>query len=32
MGVAVGVVVRMYVDFLIKIIPTPLVYAFWQQH
>ena len=31
MGVAVGVVVRMYVDFLIKIIPT-LVYAFWQQH
>ena len=28
----VGVVVRRYIDFLILLIPTPLVFAFLQQH
>ena len=27
----VGVVVRRYIDFLILLIPTPLVLAFFQQ-
>ena len=28
----VGVVVRRYIDFLILLIPTPLVCSFLQQH
>ena len=33
MGVATGVVVMRYIDFLILLIPTPLVSAlFLQQH
>ena len=33
MGVAIlGVVVRRYIDFLILLIPTPLVSSFLQQH
>ena len=28
----VGVVVRRYIDFLILLIPTPLVSSFLQQH
>ena len=33
MGVASGVVVRRYIDFLILLIPTPLVsLLFLQQH
>ena len=27
-----GVVLRRYIDFLILLIPTPLVSTFWQQH
>ena len=29
---SVGVVVRSYIDFLILLIPTPLVSVFLQQH
>ena len=32
MGVAMGVVVRRYIDFLILLIPTPLVYILFTAY